>query len=137
MGNIDGPSNLEFREIVRAHLTKLGVNHDLINIEVKKGPTVILKGEVYSDNVRNMIKEAINEMTEVYAVVDELIVTRELYDDMDDADENGLMDEDKDLIGTEDVSRSIEDGIPYIPPTSPSYREHLDTNKPKRRKKKP
>jgi len=53
-----------------------------------------------------------------------------------DDDDGGLYDEDEEVIGTEDVSKSIEDGIPYIPPTDPPQQSSPKDLKWKKRKKK-
>ena len=62
---------------------------------------------------------------------------------MVDADSEGseedmeLLDQDDESMGTEDAFRSVEDGIPYIPPSNPTYQESPGSKKRKKKKNKP
>jgi hypothetical protein len=139
MGDIEGLSKRELEELILDQLKELGVDLDVIKVEVEEGPRVSLRGEVYSDRERRMILQTVIDSVGADAVVDGLVVMQGLYDDVEDDDayrEDGLSDQDEDFIGTEDVFRSIEDGIPYIPPTSPTYQDATETDKWKKRKKK-
>ena len=137
MKNKDCPDNKELKRIILDQLRKLDINCDALSIEIKNGSTVMLRGEIPNERVRALIKDAITHIPDVQAVVDHLTVVREDidYHTNSDCDEEGrMLDDDRDFIGTEDVFRSIEDGIPYIPPTSPAYRGTPKDKKWKRKK---
>ena len=71
---------------------------------------------------------------------DELVgiegVRGELEEELYEHEEGDLYDEDDEYVGTEDVFRSVEDGVPYIPPTSPTFQEPAEDRKSKKKKKK-
>ena len=139
MGDIEGLSKRELKNLILGQLKELGADLEMIRVEVEEGPRVSLRGEVYSERERRMILQTVIDSVGADAVVDGLVVMQGLYGDIEDDDsyrEEGLSDQDDDFIGTEDVFRSIEDGIPYIPPTSPKYHDTTEADKWKKRKKK-
>ncbi len=127
MGRDEILSRDEIKQIVCRRLNQNGIDPELIRITIMKGPKVVLNGEVYSLNTRRMIKQVVLSVDEIEDVIDKLMVVSSMYDDLDDGD-NSCIDEGKyaadgDLMGTEDMYQAIEDGIPYIPPTSASFEE--------------
>lgn len=138
MANIENLPNNELKELLIVELKSCGVDTDLIRIKVDKGGHIILRGEVYSKSEKMMILQTIMDETGMDDITNELTIIQELYVDLDDKEReerDGLFDEDDDNIGTEDIFRSIEEGIPYIPPTNPAYHESSETIKWKKKKK--
>ncbi len=116
-------SETDIEIMVVGHLEEMGIDTGTLNIELVAGSRVFLKGEVPSEEVRNLVIKTVAKVPGIKNVVDELIVTRDLFDDdYDESGERDIHDEDDDFVGTEDLYRSIEDGVPYIPPSSASYR---------------
>ncbi|MBU0683242.1 MAG: hypothetical protein KJ864_03010, partial [Candidatus Omnitrophica bacterium] len=75
--------------------------------------------------------------TEVDEIIDNLLIIDETEDDSSDDSQDEWLDDDNECVGTEDVFRSVEDGVPYIPPMSHSYhREPTRLIKWKKSKKK-
>jgi len=122
------------------HLVELGVDLDLVSVDVMEGPRVVIKGEVPSVRMQRLVIETITDVIGIDDVVNELIVVRDLFGTVEYG-RSGIYDEDEEVIGTEDMSQSIEDGIPYIPPTAPPKYESPKTVKrqkePKTPRKKP
>lgn len=119
MKNQDGQSGSDLKRLVFEKLYELGIDLDSIRIDVSKDNKIILKGEVFSDRAQNMVRQTIISLVGVDNLIDESIVIEGLYDHGDGEDDyNDAYDEDSDY-GTDDIFRSIEDGIPYIPPTEP------------------
>jgi hypothetical protein len=139
MENIDRLSNEELRELILEQIKNLGVDLDAVEIEVINGPKVVLRGKVGSDSEREMIKQTIIDIVGIDDVVDELVVIQGVDDGLEDEEsreESELRDQDEENMGTEDAFQSVEDGIPYIPPTSPTYQESPKKIRWKKRKKK-
>ncbi|NQT33514.1 MAG: BON domain-containing protein [Candidatus Omnitrophica bacterium] len=129
MKNPKERSEEEIRKIILEQLDDQDIESDFVEMEIAKGPKVLLKGEVSSKKVREMIKQIIVDSTGIEDIVDRLIVP----DDTDDDDD--LRDEDGESMGTEDAFQSIEDGVPYVPPTDHEYREYPENKKRKKKKK--
>jgi len=134
MQYIDGLSENQIKKLIFERLKELKIQYDLLRIDIIDGSRILLSGEVYSHLVQEEIKQAILDIVEV-EIIDKLIIVQDLYDKFDEFDYNNdnyadknIYDED-DSIGTEDISESIEEGIPYIPPTSSSYRKSLNSFK--------
>jgi len=140
MGNVDDLSLEELKEYILEQLGDLGVETDALEIEVEEGPKVTLRGKVDSASGHEMIIRTIMDTADVDNVVDELVV---IEDAVVDADSEGseedmeLLDQDDESMGTEDAFRSVEDGIPYIPPSNPTYQESPGSKKRKKKKNKP
>jgi len=126
MANIEGLSKEEIKELIQEHLKELDVDFDSIDVDIVDGPKVVLSGKVESRGEREMIEEVLMDIVGLDDIVDELVIIdggtvenddKDLYDDED------VYDEDDDSMGTENAFQSIEEGIPYTPPTSPSYKE--------------
>ena len=139
MADTEGLTNEELRELVLEQLKNLGVDPDPIEIEIVDSVNIILRGKVDSESEREMIKQTMLDVLGVSAIIDDLVAicseNRDLLD-TEEHEEGELYDEDEECIGTEDVFRSVEDGVPYIPPTSPTYQKSPETIKWKKKRKK-
>ena len=140
MKNIDGLSKKELKAFILYQLDEAGVDHEMVEIKVSDGPKVVLVGEVPSRDIQQAIRKIISIEVGIQDIVDGLIVVEGMDSDLEYEDSNGandLSDPDGDYIGTEDIFRSIEDGIPYIPPTTSSFEEGSSNKRwNKRRKRK-
>jgi len=137
--NIEGLSKKELKAFILHQLDEAGVDHEMVEIKVSDGPKVILIGEVPSRDVQQAIRKIITTEVGIEDIVDGLIVVEGMDGDFEYEDSygaNDLADPDEDFIGTEDIFRSIEDGIPYIPPTTSSFGEDSSSSKWKKRRKK-
>lgn len=138
MKNTEGMPENDLKRLVFEKLYELGIDLESIRINVSKDSKIVLKGDVSSKRTQNMVRQAIIKVVGVDNLIDESIVFEGLDDYEDDDDDShggGTHDEDDDSYGTEDIFRSIEDGIPYIPPTEPTRQEHGNKFKRKRKKK--
>lgn len=140
MGDAEELSNEELLNLINENLREIGVDPELIEIEIKKGSEIIVRGEVDSKRQRDLVIQTIAEAAQTEDVNDKLVVLGELSDDEfeedDPSKENELYDEDNQSVGTEDVFRSVEEGMPYIPPSDPAYQKASENAKKKRKKKK-
>ena len=135
MENIYELSNKELRDLVKEGFEDLGVELDSIDIEVEDECRVVLRGRADSRREKELIGEAVEDALGVDEVVNELRVVRpgvEDVDDEEDDDSDDVRDDDNDIAGTQDLSRSVEDGIPYIPPMRRVYREAQGRSKSRR-----
>jgi len=135
MAKEDILSNDEIRGIILEHLEEMGKDPGNFEVRVMTGPQVLIRGEVSSEYERENIRNFITDAAGVDNIVDELVVSGdELEGDKDDDDygEHEMYDADQEYVGTDDVFRSVEDGVPYIPPTTASFEEK---KKKKKRKK--
>ncbi len=138
MEDIEGLSNIELKGLILGRLRELGVDCDSIEIDVLKGPRIMLSGNVDYDSQRKLIKRTIVDTTGIADIIDELMVSPDLGEDLAEDERypgNGSYDRDEEYMGTEDAFRSIEDGIPYIPPTSPTSQDFSETARRKRKRK--
>ncbi|MFH1877252.1 MAG: hypothetical protein ABH883_00385 [Candidatus Omnitrophota bacterium] len=117
-------------------LEETGINSGLINIKILKGPKIILTGEVRSDSekhfVSRIVADIIGENAGTESIIDRLSVSADFSDDLDGPEDEyyenrGMVDEDDESVGTQDVFQSIEDGIPYIPPDRSSFDEFSES----------
>ena len=139
MENIEELSNEELKELIIERMKDLGIDPETIEIGVVDGSRVVLRGKVDSDSERQMIKQTIMDVVGIDDIVDELVVIQGVNDDLEEEEsheKSELYDEDDENIGTEDAFQSVTDGIPYIPPTSPTYQESSKKIKWKKQKKK-
>ena len=139
MEDFNGLTSEELKEVIIEHLKNIGIDTDTIEIIVSGTGPVVLTGKVNSDCERKMIKQTLMDVLDIEAIVDELVVIQSA--DTEDADSKSsdtpdLYDTDDETIGTEDAFQSVEDGIPYIPPSNPTYQESPETVKWKKKKKK-
>lgn len=137
MANIEGLSKEEIKELIQEQLKELDVDSDSIEVDIVDGPKVVLSGKVESRGEREMIEEMLMDIVGVDDIVDELVIIDGGTVDDDDEDmydDEDVYDEDEDSMGTEDAFQSIEDGIPYTPPTSPSYQESPGSSKRRRKR---
>ena len=140
MGNVDDLSLEELKEYILEQLRGLGVDTDPLEIEIEEGPKVTLRGKVDSASGHEMIIQTIMDLADVDNVTDELVVIEDAvvgFDSEGAEDDSELYDQDDESLGTEDAFRSVEDGIPYIPPTNPTYQESPASKKRKKKKNKP
>jgi hypothetical protein len=139
MGDAEKLSNSELKNLIIEHLEDLGIEHEMVDVEVRKGPKIVLRGEVYSERDRKTIVRMIKEDIGIGQIVDGIIVLREEYGEREDAgeaEEEDIYEQGEEYVGTEDIFRSMEDGIPYIPPSDPSYHRSYEELRWKRGKKK-
>ncbi|RKY42778.1 MAG: hypothetical protein DRP85_01855 [Candidatus Makaraimicrobium thalassicum] len=132
MENIEELSNEELRELILEQLKDRGIDTEAIEVEIIDGPRVALNGKVDSVSEQKMIRQTITDMVGIDDIIDELVVIQDISDCPEDEgprEKSELYDQDKEYMGTEDAFQSVEDGVPYIPPTSPSYRESSKTVK--------
>lgn len=138
MENIEGLNNDEIKELIIEQLKEIGVDTEAVEVEVNKGPSIVLKGTVESVSDRYLIKKTIMDIDGIDDVLDELVVMDEPEgpDEDDEYTEGGLMNRDGDDTMTEDAFEAMEDGIPYIPPDRP-FRDEISegTDWKKNRKK--
>ena len=138
MENIEGLSKEEIESLIREQLREVDIIPESFEIEVVEGPQVILRGKIDSRGERAMVMQIIIDVVGIDDIVDELVVVRD-----ENTEESEEFFEDADVrnpeegdIGTEDAFQSIEDGIPYIPPTRHSYQEFPETKRKKKSRKK-
>ncbi len=141
MAKIEGLSNKELKELIVQSLKETGVDPDLFEVKIKKGARVVLRGEVDSERERDLIMRTIRDVAGIDDIVDGLIILKGLHNDLpgDDSDyehEDELFDDDHECIGTEDVFRSVEDGLPYIPPTDARFERSFEEKREKRPRRK-
>ncbi|MDP8299996.1 MAG: hypothetical protein P9L88_08875 [Candidatus Tantalella remota] len=138
MANIEGLTKEEIKDLVIDELKGSAVDVGDIEIEVLDGPRIILKGTVDSIGEHYLVTETITGIVGIEDISDELIIINAPDDGSEDdrCDDGGLMNRDDEEIGTEDAFQSMEDGIPYIPPTSPSYKESSEITEWKKKKRK-
>jgi len=122
----EGISDKELRDLIVENLRDAGIDPDMIQIKIKKGRNIVLRGEVDSKRERNRIIQTIAEMARVGDIKDELIILEGLHGEyLEEHTEYGyedeIFDDDNECIGTNDVFRAMEDGMPYIPPTDSSF----------------
>lgn len=137
MANLENLSKPELKNLLIHQLRSLGVDTAILSIKIGKGPSVTIRGEVYSESERYMVLQTIMDETGIDDIKDDIAIMEDFHNDLDEEGiekRDGLYDEDSDFIGTEDIFRSIEDGIPYIPPTNPSYQELPEIIKWKKKK---
>jgi hypothetical protein len=126
MAKKESLSNDELKEIILEHLEDMGIAPGHVQVRVLKGPKVILRGEVPSESEREDLKNFIVDITGIGNILDGLKVSRDEYSGTEEegpSEEHELYDEDREYVGTDDVFRSVEDGVPYIPPTGPPPEE--------------
>lgn len=126
MSELHELSETELKELVRDELEDLGIELDTIDIELEDDSRVLLRGKVPSRRLKELVAEAVGEALGADDVVNQIAVVRGANEepaDDDDEDTDDIKDEDDDTVGTEDLGRSVEDGIPYIPPVKRAYRE--------------
>lgn len=122
-------SREELRESILEQLDEMGIAPGTVEISVLKGFKVLVEGNIDSERGREFIIRAVKDIVGKNNVVDELIVTAGEYGGHGGSaphEAHGLYDEDNEYVGSEDVFRAVEDGVPYIPPTDPSFMEYSD-----------
>ncbi|MBD3379682.1 MAG: BON domain-containing protein [Candidatus Omnitrophica bacterium] len=124
--NIEG---LDLKARVVKALGDVGIDASMVSVDIVKGEFVRVRGEVPSEHMRESLRDIVEEIAGEGHIIDEVIVLRGLDEASGDDylyDDGALYGEHDEYIGTEDAYRSLEDGIPYIPPTESSYREYED-----------
>jgi len=136
MGNIDGLTTEEIKELILDDLRDVDADVEGVEVEVSRGPVVVLKGKVDSEADREIIIETITDIVGVDDIRDEMIVIEDVEDlDAAESEEEGVSDQEDKDVGTEDAFQSVEDGIPYIPPMRPTHRGPSETSRWKKRKR--
>ncbi|MFH1394596.1 MAG: hypothetical protein ABIH09_00360 [Candidatus Omnitrophota bacterium] len=99
----------------------IGIDLDFVDIKIEDESRVVLNGEISSLKEKELLCQILMDELEVDDIVDNLLIIDETEDEScyDEPDE--WLDDDNECAGTEDVFRSVEDGVPYIPPTSQVY----------------
>ena len=126
MAGLEGLSKDELKELILEQLVDAGIDTEAMEVEIGEGPRVILRGKVDFNSERAMIKEIIMDVAGVDDIIDELAVIRGAagVDEDDSAgEEKTPCENDEEFVGTEDMFQSVEEGVPYIPPTNPTYQE--------------
>ncbi|MFH1552015.1 MAG: BON domain-containing protein [Candidatus Omnitrophota bacterium] len=139
MESVEGLSNEELKELILEQLGELGIDSETVDITIEDGPKVSLRGKVDSERERGMIKQTIMDVVGIDDIIDELVVIEGVNNGLEDEESSKgaeLYDEDKEYMGSEDAFRAVEDGVPYIPPTNPSYQGSPETVKRKKQKRK-
>lgn len=136
----DGLTNKDIENSIKEALLEQGIDMELITITVKDGPKIIVKGEVDSDNDKAIIIQTIKDTVYTEEVIDNIIVIGDedgtVEEDEDDADREELMDEDNQSFGSSDVFEALEDGQPYVPPTTDSFEKSFETKRNNKKKRK-
>ncbi|MDD3088465.1 MAG: BON domain-containing protein [Candidatus Omnitrophica bacterium] len=124
-------------EIVKEELEEHGIDADDIEIDVEEdGSRVVIRGRVSSRREKDIVVEAVEEAIGADEIINSIVVARhadETGGDEDEGEDEELLDDDDEEIGTDDMGRSVENGIPYIPPERLVFREE-STKKPVRRR---
>ena len=139
MEDLDGLTNEEIKELILEQLKDIGINTDTIEVGVRKGPSVALKGTVGSAAERYLIKKTVMDIAGIDDVSDDLVIMDEPEsesDDIEDTEKGGLLNRDVDEEMTEDAFEAMEDGIPYVPPDRPLHDEMFDDTDWKKDRKK-
>ncbi|MGB2879395.1 MAG: BON domain-containing protein [Candidatus Omnitrophota bacterium] len=141
MEDINRMSSEELKEYILEQLDEMGIAPGTVEVRVLRGPKVVLGGKIDSGRIRDLIIKTVRDMAGIVSVVDELVVAEEEYEDYGEEgmhEECELYDEDNEYMGSEDVFRAVEDGVPYIPPTEPPAGGSSElSERGKKRKKKP
>ena len=127
----------KFARNIFAQLEEVGVNCDLIKIEIDDEGRVVLRGDVCSLKEKDAIHQIITDSFGIEEIRDELTILEGIVDE--GGEPHSLYEEEDDSTNTEDISRAIEDGIPYTPPSEPVYRkqpEEVTVRKKKNKKNK-
>ncbi|MBF0215705.1 MAG: BON domain-containing protein [Candidatus Omnitrophica bacterium] len=139
MENYSDYSDDDLKSVIIENIKVLGVDPELVDIKIEPGPVITISGEVSSEREKNRIIQTILDIVGIEEVVDELEVIGGKFSDFhsedhEDEDEDPI-DDDNESMGTEDLNRSMEDGLPYIPPTQSPFEEDRENKKrPKPRK---
>ncbi len=125
MENIDGLTLEEIKELILEQLREIGLDAEAVEVEVRKGPSVVLSGAVESAGDKYLIKKTIMDIDGIDDLVDELVILDEpeSFENEGDIEQGGLLNRDGDETLTEDAFEAMEDGIPYIPPDRPLHDE--------------
>ena len=128
----------KIKKLILEQLDESGINLEQIEVLVKKGPVIVLRGEVYSEEIRKIINQIVNDTIDVDGIIDEMDTINVDFNEDDDQenDDEEDSDDDDESFGTKDVFKSIEDGIPYIPPTTSPIHDDLEEGRRNKRKKK-
>ena len=119
-------SKKDLKHLISGCLRDVNIDPQLIEVEVSNGPKVTLKGELDTQSDKVVILQTVRDVLGIENITDQLTVydrNGEIFGEDNEYDDD-LLDEDNQSVGTEDVFRSVEDGVPYIPPMD----SHLDDN---------
>jgi len=138
MPDIEGLSNEEIKQLIIANLRGFDIDPELISIKITKGSKIILRGAVETQRHRDLVVQTIQDVAGVEDVKDELVILQDEYGDFSDEEEleEEFLDDDNEYYGTDDIVKSIEDGLPYIPPMTSSFEEPTEEEEEPEKKKK-
>lgn len=114
------------KAIILENLEDIGIRTELLDITVEDGQSIVVRGNIETEKDSETIIQTITEITGIEDIQDYMEVGDGFKfdpysDSIDDYDDEQMVDEDNESYGTEDIFRSVEDGLPYVPPTiSPS-----------------
>jgi len=122
-------------------LENAGIDPSSLEIIVRGDSGIIVRGEVNSEEEKKLVLETLIDDIGIVNITDNLIVLNILDDFPEDIhnlrDDQELRDDDNECMGTEDIFRSVEEGLPYIPPMRPTRQQGISKLiKWKKRKKK-
>ena len=120
MESAEGLSGKDIKLLVIENLKDAGVDPELVEVIVKTGSKIVLRGEIFSESEGSLIMQTVLDIIGINNVVNEMEVVEGASDYNESSDE-GLRDEDNEAYGTEDMFKAVEDGMPYIPPMSSSF----------------
>jgi hypothetical protein len=131
-----------FKAFIIESLKESGVDVDSVDIRLKKDGGLVLSGEVSSQREKAMIYKSVKDVAGIEDIEDDIIVLNDeeggmedLGGILDDHDDDGsLYDEDNECVASQDIFRSVEDGVPYIPPTDPSFQDSYSDDPRQRRR---
>ncbi|MFH1411913.1 MAG: BON domain-containing protein [Candidatus Omnitrophota bacterium] len=120
---------------ILAQLDDAGIDCGPLKIEIDEDGGILLKGEICSFKEKETVMEIIEESFGIENITDELTVLEGIVDEEAESpgEKKVRLEEEDDDSDTEDIYQSIEDGIPYTPPSEPLFREE---EHPPRKKKK-
>jgi hypothetical protein len=138
MEDVNGLTDEDIRELILEQLDEAGIAPGAVGIRVLKGSRVVVEGNVDSEMMRKIIIQTIQNATGIDNIVDEMIVADDEYESFDEGprhEDYELYDEDNEYVGSEDMFRAVEDGVPYIPPTEPPSSESSEAFQRKKKRK--
>lgn len=123
--DLNSMSGEEIKGLIKEGLEELGVDMDSMDIDIEDDCRLVIRGRASSRRQKELIAQTVSEELGIDEVVNEMIIARggpEDDIDEDPDDEYDVKDEDDDTVATEDLAQSLEEGIPYIPPSRHLFR---------------
>ncbi|MDP8259089.1 MAG: hypothetical protein P9L90_06695 [Candidatus Aadella gelida] len=104
-------------------LEEAGIDCGLIKIEMDEDGGIDLSGEVCSLKEKETVLQIIEDGFGIENIKDELVILEGIVDDGVSGEQKEDISDSEKVEDTEDVYTSIENGVPYTPPSEPIYRE--------------